>query len=115
MSLSFHIISMYTSKTLPYNLDHKINYQEGSVVSREVFKNQSGTVTLFAFDKGQGLSEHKTPFDALVYIVDGEAEITVSGVKHELKTGDFIHMPSNLPHALKAVVQFKMLLTMLKQ
>lgn len=102
------------SKTLHVPLNQHIDYQAGSVVSRQIFKNQSGTATLFAFDQGQGLSEHKTPYDALVYIVDGEAEITISGIKYTVKTGDLIHMPANEPHALQAVKQFKMLLTMIK-
>jgi quercetin dioxygenase-like cupin family protein len=97
-----------------FSLNQRINYQEGSVVSREVFKNQSGTITLFAFAKGQGLSEHKTPFDAFVYIIDGEAEITINGVPSKVKAGEFIHMPAHAPHALKANEQFKMLLTMMK-
>lgn len=92
-----------------------ITYQEGSVVSREIFKNTSGTVTLFAFAEGQGLSEHKTPYDALVYIVDGEAEITVSGIVYTVKKGELLHMPASEPHALRAVKQFKMLLTMMKK
>lgn len=84
------------------------------MVSKEVFKNTSGTVTLFAFAEGQGLSEHKTPYDALVYIVDGEAEITISGTPKTVKAGEMIHMPAGEPHALKAIKQFKMLLTMMK-
>lgn len=102
------------SKILHISLDQHINYQEGSVVSKEILKNQSGTITLFAFDQGQGLSEHKTPYDALVYIVDGEAEITISGIKYQVKKGELIHLPANQPHALKAIKQFKMLLTMMK-
>lgn len=99
---------------LHFSLNQNINYQEGSIVSREIFKNTSGTVTLFAFAEGQGLSEHKTPYDALVYIVDGEAAITVSGKLCTIKSGEIIHMPSGEPHALKANKQFKMLLTMMK-
>ena len=83
-------------------------------MSKEVFKNTSGTVTLFAFAEGQGLSEHKTPYDALVYIVDGEAEITISGTPNVVKAGEIIYMPAGEPHALKASKQFKMLLTMMK-
>jgi quercetin dioxygenase-like cupin family protein len=99
---------------LHFSLDKHINYQEGSVVSKEVFKNQSGTVTLFAFDQGQGLSEHKTPYEALVYIVDGEAQITLSGKLNEVKAGEIIQMPAGQPHALHAKKRFKMLLTMMK-
>lgn len=97
-----------------FSLDQHINYQEGSVVSKEIFKNQSGTVTLFAFAQGQELSEHITPYDALVYIVDGEAEITISGILNKVKAGEIINMPAGKPHALKASKQFKMLLTMMK-
>ena len=100
--------------TLHFSLNQHIDYQEGSVVSKEVFKNQAGTVTLFAFAQGQGLSEHKTPFDALVYVIDGEADITISGIINKVKAGEIIHMPAGKPHALKANKQFKMLLTMMK-
>ena|SRR3989338_6069376 len=96
------------------NINQTINYQEGSVVSKEIIKKPTGTVTLFAFDKGQGLSEHTTPFDALVLITDGIAEITVSGVKNEIKAGEVLLMPANSPHALKAIQPFKMILTMIK-
>lgn len=97
-----------------FSLNEHINYQDGSVVSKEVLKNQSGTVTLFAFAQGQGLSEHKTPYDAFVYIVDGEADITISGIHNTVKAGEMIHMPAGEPHALSAKKQFKMLLTMMK-
>lgn len=91
-----------------------VNYQEGAVVSREIIKQSGGTITVFAFDKNQGLSEHKTPFTALVYLLDGEAEITVSGESHQLRTGETLLMPANQPHALKAIKAFKMLLVMLR-
>lgn len=100
--------------SLHFSLDEHVNYQEGSIVSKEVLKNQAGTVTLFAFDKGQGLSEHKTPYDALVYIVDGEAEITITGIINIVKQGEMIKMPAGEPHALKANKQFKMMLIMIK-
>jgi len=90
------------------------NYQTNSVVSREIIKKATGTVTIFAFDQGQGLSEHTTPFDALVYIIDGEAQITISGVDHRLSAGEIIIMPANKPHALKAPEKFKMMLVMIK-
>ena len=90
-----------------------ISYQEGSVVSRTIIDEEAGTVTLFAFDEGQGLSEHTAPYDALVYLVDGEAEITISGNSHRVKEGEMIIMPANKPHALKAVKKFKMLLIMI--
>lgn len=98
----------------PISLSASIQYQEGSVVSRELFRNESGTLTLFAFDVGQGLSEHKTPFEAFATIIDGEANITVSGVTHIVKQGQMLVMPANNPHALKATKQFKMLLLMMK-
>jgi quercetin dioxygenase-like cupin family protein len=91
-----------------------ISYQDGSVVSRTLMKRDSGTVTLFAFDQAQGLSEHTAPFDALVHVLDGEAEITVAGVAHQVRQGEMIIMPANQPHALKAVTRFKMILTMLR-
>ncbi len=96
------------------NLVSLVDYQDGSVVSKEIIKKEKGTVTLFAFDKGQGLSEHTAPFDALVYILDGQAEIYIAGKTHLLKTGQTIIMPANKPHALKAVERFKMLLVMIK-
>ena len=91
-----------------------IGYQEGSVVSRTIIDKDAGTVTLFAFDEGQGLSEHTAPFDALVYSLEGEVEITISGKKFPLTKGEMIIMPANKPHALKATKRFKMLLTMIK-
>jgi quercetin dioxygenase-like cupin family protein len=91
-----------------------ISYQEGSVVSRTLIDKGIGTITLFAFDQGQGLSEHTAPFDAVVQVVDGEAEITISGEKHNLQAGQMIIMPANQPHAVKAVKKFKMLLVMIR-
>jgi quercetin dioxygenase-like cupin family protein len=91
-----------------------INYQEGSVVSRTIIDKKTGTVTLFAFDEGQGLSEHTAPFDALVYLLDGEAEIVISGKVFLLKEGEIVIMPANEPHALRATKRFKMLLIMIK-
>ena len=89
-------------------------YQEGSVVSRQITKAEAGNVTLFAFDAGQELSEHTTPYDALVHVVDGQAEVRIGGVLHHLQAGEAIIMPANVPHALKAVARFKMLLTMIR-
>ncbi len=89
-------------------------YQEGTVVSRTIMERPTGTVTLFAFDKGQGLSEHTAPFDALVHIIDGEAVITISGKDLHLKAGEATIMPANEPHALKAVERFKMMLVMIR-
>lgn len=91
-----------------------IDYQEGSIVSRMLINKKSGSVTLFAFDKGQKLSEHTTPFDALVQIFDGEAEIIISSKKFVLEQDDMIIMPANKPHAVKAIEKFKMMLTMIK-
>jgi quercetin dioxygenase-like cupin family protein len=91
-----------------------VAYQAGSVVSRIILKKSTGNVTVFAFDQGQGLSEHTTPFDALVQILDGAAEITVGGTPHDLRAGDMILMPANVPHALKANERFKMALTMIR-
>jgi quercetin dioxygenase-like cupin family protein len=89
-------------------------YQEGSVVSRQVVKSEAGNVTLFAFDEGQELSEHTSPYDALVHILDGEAQVFISGQLFSLREGDLIIMPAGQPHALKAPVRFKMLLTMIR-
>ncbi len=91
-----------------------VDYQAGSVVSRTVIDKKSGTVTLFAFDEGQGLSEHTAPYDALVHILDGEAQVVISGNPSNVKAGEMIIMPANIPHAVKAVKQFKMLLIMIK-
>ncbi len=91
-----------------------VEYQEGSIVSRTVIDKPTGTLTLFAFDKSQGLSEHTAPFDALVYVFDGEAEVTISGKPVQLKPGEMIIMPANQPHALRAVNRFKMMLVMIK-
>jgi quercetin dioxygenase-like cupin family protein len=91
-----------------------VEYQKDSVVSRMVLNKKSGTVTLFAFDEGQNLSEHTAPFDALVYILDGEAVITISGKSHQVKQGEMVIMQANEPHALKAVKKFKMMLTMIR-
>jgi len=91
-----------------------VDYQKASVVSKEVIRKDKGTVTLFAFDKGQGLSEHTAPFDALVYIFDGRAGITIAGKPHNLKAGEAIIMPANKTHSLKAIERFKMLLVMIR-
>ena len=91
-----------------------IEYQDGSVVSREIIKKDTGTVTIFAFDKEEGLSEHTAPFDAMVQIIDGKAEITISGNKNVLEAGEMIIMPANEPHALKALEKYKMVLTMIR-
>ena len=98
----------------PSRLESLVNIQEGTVVSRTIIEKKTGTVTLFSFAQGQGLSEHTAPFDALVYLVEGEAEVTISGKPHRLKSGEIIIMPANEPHALKAITEFKMLLVMIK-
>lgn len=91
-----------------------IAYHDGSVVSKTLIDKGIGTITLFAFDQGQGLSEHTAPFDAFIQVVEGEAEVTISGVKHTLHAGQMIIMPANEPHALRAVQKFKMLLVMIR-
>jgi len=91
-----------------------VDYQQGSVVSRTIIKEKTGTVTAFAFDEGQGLSEHTAPYDALVHVIDGEAKITVSGETLELGQGEVVILPANQPHALEAAQRFKMVLTMIR-
>ena len=91
-----------------------VNYQEGAVVSRTLMNRTTGTVTLFAFDDGQGLSEHTAPFDALAYLLEGEAEITVSGKPLRTTAGEAVLMPAHQPHSLKALSRFKMVLTMIR-
>ncbi len=91
-----------------------VDYQSGSIVSREIIKKNTGKVTLFAFDAEEGLSEHTSPFDALVQIVEGEAEITIAGKPNRVAEGQLILMPANQPHALKALKRFKMILTMIR-
>ena len=91
-----------------------VEYQQGSVVSREMVKGKTGGVTLFAFDEGQGLSEHTAPFDALVYVLEGRAEVTVSGKSYRVDQGEMIIMPANQPHAVSATKKFKMLLIMIR-
>jgi len=97
-----------------FRMSELVNYQDGSVVSMEIISGKTGTVTLFAFDEGQGLSEHAAPFDALVYLLDGEAEITISGKALRVKDGEMVIMPANQPHALKALRKFKMALIMIR-
>lgn len=96
------------------DLEGLIDYQEGSVVSRTIIDKKTGTVTLFAFDENQGLSEHTAPYDAMVYVLDGEVEVTISGKPVKLKKGEMTIMPANQPHALAAKTRFKILLTMIK-
>ena len=91
-----------------------VGYQDGAVVSRELLRKGTGTVTAFAFDEGQGLSEHTTPFDALVQMLEGEATITIAGEPHRVRAGEVILMPVAALHALAAVTRFKMILTMIR-
>ncbi len=91
-----------------------VDYQVGSVVSRTILEKKAGTVTLFAFDQGQGLSEHTAPYEALVYLLEGTAEITIAGKSYPLKKEEMLILPANQPHALKATEKFKMLLTMIR-
>lgn len=101
-------------KTRVIHLIDLIDYQNEAVVSKAIIDEKSGTVTLFAFDEGQRLSEHTTPFDALVHLIEGEAEIIISGKAFHPKEGEMIIMPANQPHKLKALTKFKMILTMIK-
>ena len=96
------------------NLIQTVEYQQDAVVSRTLLDKKAGTVTLFAFDAGQGLSEHTVPYDALVQVIDGEAEVTISGKTVTVKQGEMVVMPAGKPHALRAIKRFKMLLVMIK-
>ena len=102
------------TKTKVEKFENTIEYQRDSVVSRTIVKKTNGNVTLFAFDEGEGLSEHTAPFEALVQILDGEAQITIGGEPFTVGPGESIVMPADIPHALKANSRFKMLLTMIK-
>jgi quercetin dioxygenase-like cupin family protein len=101
-------------ETRAHKLADLIDYHAGSVVSRTLIKKPTGTVTLFAFDKGEGLSEHTAPFDAMVCVLAGKAEVMIAGEPHRLAAGEMIIMPANQPHALKAIARFKMLLVMIR-
>jgi quercetin dioxygenase-like cupin family protein len=105
---------MDTPASQPLQLTDLVGYQTGSVVSRTLVNEKAGTVTLFAFDQGEGLSEHTAPFDAMVHILEGEAEVVISGRPLSLKQGEMVIMPANEPHALRALTRFKMLLTMIR-
>jgi len=95
-------------------LEESVSYQSGSVVSRTLLKDKNGSITVFAFDEGQELSEHTVPFDALVHVLDGEVEIRISGEPSRVKKGEAILMPANQPHAVRAVTSFKMVLAMVR-
>lgn len=92
-----------------------VNYQDNAAVSSEIIRKGAGTVTVFAFDKGQGLSEHTAPFDVMVHVIDGQAEVKISGTPFIVNTGEMIILPANEPHSLNAVEKFKMLLVMIKK
>lgn len=102
-----------TPSTVARILD-MIQYQDGAVVSRTILKSSSGSITLFAFDEGQALSEHTTPHDALIQIVEGEAEVTIAGTRYPVGQGEMVILPANQPHAVRAITRFKMVLTMLR-
>lgn len=97
-----------------FSFNESVAYAEGSIVSKILVRNDKGNVTMFAFDQGESLSEHTTPYDALVQVFDGEAEISIAGVSHSIGAGESILMPANVPHAVMATQQMKMLLTMIK-
>jgi quercetin dioxygenase-like cupin family protein len=97
-----------------HKLAGMVDYQDGAVVSSTLIKKEKGTVTLFAFDEGQGLSEHTAPFDAMVHVLDGRVEVSISGKPMVLGKGDMVVMPANEPHALKAIEKFKMMLIMIR-
>lgn len=101
-------------KGVPFQLEKHVDYASGSVVSKMLIKKEIGNITLFAFDAGQGLSEHTAPFDAVVYILDGKAEISIGGKPSAVNTGEMLIMPANVPHALQARERFKMLLVMIR-
>lgn len=99
---------------VPLAAGRLVEYAEGSIVSRTIVKRDAGNVTLFAFDAGQGLSEHTAPFDALVFVLDGRASVTIGGKANEVAAGEMILMPANVPHALQAAERFKMMLVMIR-
>ena len=102
-------------KGIKFTVHESIQYADNAVVSKQILKKETGNISLFAFDKGEGLSEHTAPFDATVFIVDGRANITIDGVSTILEAGEAVVMPANIPHALEAVEKFKMVLTMIKK
>ena len=101
-------------KGIPFNLEKHVNYADGSVVSKTLIKKDIGNITLFAFDSGQGLSEHTAPFDAVVYILEGQAQITIGGKAQTVMAGEMLIMPANVSHSLHAAKRFKMLLIMIR-
>lgn len=101
-------------KSVVFNFLEKINYSERGIVSKQVLKTEKGNISLFAFDKGESLSEHTAPFDAMVQVIEGKVKITIGGVNFNLNSGNTIIMPANIPHAVFALDKFKMVLTMLR-
>lgn len=101
-------------KSAVFNAAKEIDYSKGAIVSKIIIKRDTGNITLFAFDKGQGLSEHSAPFDAVVQVVEGEADVYINKIPHRVKSNESIIMPANIPHALDAVEKFKMILIMIK-
>jgi quercetin dioxygenase-like cupin family protein len=97
-----------------FALSHAIQYQAGGIVSRAIFQEDSGSITLFAFDAGQELSEHTSPYEAFLYVLDGKAQVSIESNQHQLEAGNLIALPANIPHAVKAIQQFKMMLVMFK-
>lgn len=95
-------------------MEDLVEYQTGAIVSKILVEGEGGGITLFAFDTGQGLSEHTAPYDAMVYVLEGNAEVTISGKSHTLEEGEYIVMPANIPHSVKALSKFKMMLVMIK-
>jgi len=101
-------------KAKVFSFEESVDYSEGGIVSKTVLKKQTGNISLFSFDKGEALSEHTAPFDAMIQVVDGRGEIIIDGKSHFLDAGQVIIMPANIPHAVKAVDRFKMVLTMIR-
>jgi quercetin dioxygenase-like cupin family protein len=99
---------------VPVALDSLVSYESGSVVSNTIHKDAAGTITLFAFDQGEGLSEHTAPFEAFIQVFDGEAEVTIGGTPHRVTAGQLLRLPAGVPHGLRAESRFKMLLTMMR-
>ncbi len=101
-------------KAVNFKFEDEVEYSSGSIISKNVLKNPAGNVSLFSFDKNEGLSEHTAPFDAMVQVIDGKVDVIIGGESHLISKGETIIMPANIPHALKAVERFKMILTMIK-
>ena len=115
MSSELNVLSGGLPESRAFDLAGLVAYQDGTVVSRTIAKSNGGTVTLFAFDRGQELSEHTTPFDALVHVLDGEVELTIGGQKVSARAGQIVRMPAHVPHAVHASDRFKMLLILVRE